>query len=128
MIDIENTRELFNRDDCDYPTRKVVDAIVNNTLGELELTREERDAYRMAAEQLRNMLDQRWISVKDRLPDRGEMCLVWRKHTNEFLAVPFSKHRNSKEWHSVGYGTLTTSVTHWQPLPPAPEAHDAKAD
>jgi hypothetical protein len=86
----------------------------------LKVALEERDAYRMAAEQLRAMLDRRWISVEDRLPE--ELVIV------NVLGTGDNPHRHGYDacWLCEGEWAswFVKDVTHWQPLPPAPEAHD----
>ena len=53
-------------------------------------------------------------------PNDCQEILVWGKH----LAYPFSVHRKSSgAWVSAGDVLLTeVHLSHWQPLPPAPEA------
>ena len=73
----------------------------------------ERDA-------LREKLPQ-WISVEERLPERGTQVLGWYKDN------PFSPYRHEiVEWNGGGWifvyaHRYVTDVTHWMPLPEAPE-------
>lgn len=79
----------------------------------------------------------KWISVKDRLPDKNGQYLVRRKIcvTVTFDVIGFAKdarkidkHDFRKNWKDVWYyydseyGFLTSdNVTHWMPLPEPPE-------
>ena len=63
--------------------------------------------------------EQRWISVKDRLPDSFKPVIVCReKAKGEFIVE--QGHRDVNGWWKV-YGTRTKSVTHWMPLPEPPK-------
>ena len=62
---------------------------------------------------------QRWISVKDRLPDSFKPVIVCReKAKGEFIVE--QGHRDVNGWWKV-YGTRAKSVTHWMPLPEPPK-------
>ena len=73
----------------------------------------ERDALREKMPQ--------WISVEERLPERGTQVLGWYKDN------PFSPYRHEiVEWNGGGWifvyaHRYVTDVTHWMPLPEAPE-------
>lgn len=73
---------------------------------------EERDALREK---------QRWIPVTERLPERDVQVLGWYKDN------PFSQYRpevvawNGNGWVFVYAHRYVTNVTHWMPLPKAPE-------
>ena len=73
---------------------------------------EERDALREK---------QRWIPVAERLPERDVQVLGWYKDN------PFSQYRpevvawNGNGWVFVYAHRYVTNVTHWMPLPDAPE-------
>lgn len=57
-----------------------------------------------------------WISVKDRLPENGSICLVCGAKGGMRVA----RFRTVRaEWTVVGTGKYFT-VTHWQPLPAPP--------
>ena len=76
---------------------------------------EERDALREK---------QRWIPVTERLPERDVQVLGWYKDN------PFSQYRpevvawNGNGWVFVYAHRYVTNVTHWMPLPKAPEDGD----
>lgn len=76
---------------------------------------EERDALREK---------QRWIPVTERLPERDVQVLGWYKDN------PFSQYRpevvawNGNGWVFVYAHRYVTNVTHWMPLPEAPEDGD----
>ena len=64
---------------------------------------------------------QRWIPVTERLPERDVQVLGWYKDN------PFSQYRpevvawNGNGWVFVYAQRYVTNVTHWMPLPKAPE-------
>ena len=76
---------------------------------------EERDALREK---------QRWIPVTERLPERDVQVLGWYKDN------PFSQYRpevvawTGNGWVFVYAHRYVTNVTHWMPLPKAPEDGD----
>lgn len=57
----------------------------------------------------------KWISVKDKLPDKNGKCLV----SLDFGDVCLDSY--DKEW---GFVCYVGNVTHWRPLPKAPESED----
>ena len=67
---------------------------------------------------------QRWIPVAERLPERDVQVLGWYKDN------PFSQYRhevvawNGNGWVFVYAHRYVTNVTHWMPLPKAPEEGD----
>lgn len=67
---------------------------------------------------------QRWIPVTERLPERDVQVLGWYKDN------PFSQYRpevvawNGNGWVFVYAHRYVTNVTHWVPLPKAPEDGD----
>lgn len=67
---------------------------------------------------------QRWIPVTERLPERDVQGLGWYKDN------PFSQYRpevvawNGNGWVFVYAHRYVTNVTHWMPLPKAPEEGD----
>lgn len=67
---------------------------------------------------------QRWIPVTERLPERDVQVLGWYKDN------PFSQYRpevvawNGNGWVFVYAHRYVTNVTHWMPLPKAPEDSD----
>ena len=64
---------------------------------------------------------QRWVPVTERLPERDVQVLGWYKDN------PFSQYRpevvawNGNGWVFVYAHRYVTNVTHWMPLPEAPE-------
>ena len=67
---------------------------------------------------------QRWIPVTERMPERDVQVLGWYKDN------PFSQYRpgvvawNGNGWVFVYAHRYVTNVTHWMPLPKAPEDGD----
>ena len=76
---------------------------------------------RMTAENTALREKQRWIPVTERLPERDVQVLGWYKDN------PFSQYRpevlawNGNGWVFVYAHRYVTNVTHWMPLPKAPE-------
>lgn len=78
-----------------------------------------------------------WISTADRLPEPNQQVLVWRIHDNwkwhggvqvhistAFFtpAKVFGNNLAPYEWKEFGPGTyFGQDVSHWMPLPEAPE-------
>jgi hypothetical protein len=74
----------------------------------------------------------KWISVKDRLPDEdGEYLIsmyhrfmiggIYKKYTGRFVAKYYAEY---KEWRIMN--DVCTSVTHWMPMPKPPKEDNAK--
>jgi hypothetical protein len=59
---------------------------------------------------------QQWISVKERLPEEGlenQIVLVWRASWHDYDTV---------RWKSYEFDDVNSeTITHWMPLPEAPE-------
>ena len=80
--------------------------------GEIKLT----DLREMASELLQLREQVRWIPVSERLPDDGDSVLVY------FGNVASAFLRDDGWWRSAPIPSrIYSTVTHWQPLPPAPE-------
>lgn len=76
---------------------------------------------RLTAENAELREKPRWIPVAERLPERDVQVLGWYKDN------PFSQYRpgvvawNGNGWVFVYAHRYVTNVTHWMPLPGAPE-------
>ena len=79
---------------------------------------------RLTAENAALREKQRWSPVTERLPERDVQVLGWYKDN------PFSQYRhevvawNGNGWVFVYAHRYVTNVTHWMPLPKAPEEGD----
>ncbi|HDR1925741.1 TPA: DUF551 domain-containing protein [Pasteurella multocida] len=65
--------------------------------------------------------DDGWISVKDRLPEKSGMYLIY---INPLLSKGTGAHQIRSDIYDTSlkeYGFTYDSVTHWQPLPPIPK-------
>ena len=63
---------------------------------------------------------QQWISVKDRLPEDGEIVLVCGSRGGVYTAV-FNKPGQYRGWHKLNSKSHYCDPTHWMPLPQPPE-------
>lgn len=61
----------------------------------------------------------KWISVKERLPEKGTQVLAWIKDENEPYPTVGSFDGDERE-----IGVWRRWVTHWMPLPAPPEVTD----
>lgn len=69
-----------------------------------------------------------WISVKDRLPEKNQAVLGWYKD-NPFAGYTYGVVSwNGKGWVFVYAQRYVTNVTHWMPLPKAPETKKTKEE
>lgn len=58
-----------------------------------------------------------WISVKERLPERYELVIVWRSTRRARMAMACKGHRG---WIGMFNKRGVSAVTHWMPLPLPP--------
>lgn len=70
----------------------------------------------------------RWISVEDRLPEvwkneENDVLVNYMIYAPEFGADIGNYHAEAKRWLCMA---IPCTVTHWMPLPEAPEAHNGK--
>ena len=61
-----------------------------------------------------------WISVKDRLPEDGEIVLVCGIRGGVYTAV-FNKPGQYRGWHKLNSKSHYCDPTYWMPLPDAPK-------
>lgn len=61
-----------------------------------------------------------WISVKDRLPEKGERVLCTDGH-GVFEQYRIERNEIHGEWQRCGLPALLQRVTHWMPLPKPPK-------
>ena len=68
-----------------------------------------------------------WISVDERLPEDGERILTLTRKGSINICQRHKEEDDYSSWYLWTYSRLTGGyyldehVTHWQPLPPAPE-------
>ena len=69
-----------------------------------------------------------WISVEDRLPEKNQAVLGWYKD-NPFAGYTYGVVSwSGKGWVFVYAQRYVTNVTHWMPLPKAPETKKTKEE
>ena len=69
-----------------------------------------------------------WMSVEDRLPEKNQAVLGWYKD-NPFAGYTYGVVSwNGKGWVFVYAQRYVTNVTHWMPLPKAPETKKTKEE
>ena len=75
-----------------------------------------------------------WISVKDRLPEKGQEILTywnWHGKTSEGTEISICNYGGyDGDWYDLGYDMYLnregySSVTHWMPLPEPPQERSA---
>lgn len=62
-----------------------------------------------------------WISVKDRLPLKGNPVIVFSRY---WSANPFIARLRHGEWEGESILSRPDSVTHWMPLPAPPDREE----
>jgi hypothetical protein len=63
----------------------------------------------------------RWISVKDKLPDESQECIVYvTEEDGERFVTTDHWSKYVRQWYIFGNGS-STIVTHWRPLPESPK-------
>ena len=77
------------------------------------------EALDLAIAALQEQEDRRWIPVTERLPDPFERVIVCRDEGKVEQG-----YKDVSDWWKV-YGTRTKQVTHWMPLPTAPNKESA---
>lgn len=101
MTNIEQfTRELMLAHDIDYETAQY----------------RAFNFYENLAQDVPSVLND-WISVEDRLPEKGMRVLVY--DNMGFGLV--SGYHSTAGWYIEGNLDLDSNVTHWQPLPKPPQ-------
>jgi hypothetical protein len=60
-----------------------------------------------------------WISVKDRLPEKGTYVLTY--DGLDMNLARFTGEDSKYYWDCDTYGMYDYDVTHWMPLPPPPK-------
>ena len=70
----------------------------------------------------------KWISVKDRLPEDGQNCILYYPENNpEFVSGEYDNEFN--RWYYAyeeysyrpAFNELQDGITHWMPMPDPPE-------
>ncbi len=90
-----------------------------------ELCKKERKLFKAAADMLeadvaKDMnVPSKWISVKDRLPEHGDVVLCWHKAKDYPIVLQFDK--RSGFWLDDQWDYGMGLITHWMPLPEAPK-------
>lgn len=83
--------------------------------------------YRQYAEWLKQV--PRWISVKDRLPERHKTVLMYLQSDTNYISayyeIGFYQPQKAK-WYceDLNYIEDCYTVTHWMPLPEPPESEE----
>jgi hypothetical protein len=67
-----------------------------------------------------------WISVKDRLPDENQKCLVYRDINADLKITTGIWHSDMKEFYGLRHGTRLEDTIAWQPLPEPPKEGDTE--
>ena len=62
-----------------------------------------------------------WISVKDRLPDENQKCLVYRDINADLKITTGIWHSERKAFDGLRHGTRLEDAIAWQPLPEPPK-------
>lgn len=68
-----------------------------------------------------------WVPVSERLPDNSGWVFVYTKRDERHVAFPTLDKIIGNEWVVGGHQLIALppgEVTHWQPLPPAPESSE----
>lgn len=65
-----------------------------------------------------------WISVKDRLPDENQKCLVYRDINADLKITTGIWHSDRKEFCGLRHGTRLEDTIAWMPLPEPPKDGD----
>ena len=71
--------------------------------------------------------ERRWIPVSERLPEihddydgeKSDCCYAIDIHKCVWIAY---YRPDEKDWYELPAGIILTTITHWMPLPPAPES------
>lgn len=70
-------------------------------------------------------MNDRWICIKDRLPDEGERVLIYAPKTQNqyYVAMFYTLHGEIKfnlKIYGMSYCWYAEDVTYWQPIPEPP--------
>lgn len=71
----------------------------------------------------------KWISVKERLPNHNEQCLIYIKGGVVTAQVTIARLFKDSKWFvddCWDNELVSRYTTHWMPLPPAPESDSCK--
>jgi len=67
------------------------------------------------------MTENKWISVKDRLPEEDGIYIAYPTMTGNVYPVRYFK---GFHWRTIMGSDVWDAPTHWMPLPEPPEAND----
>lgn len=67
-----------------------------------------------------NNVPSKWIPVTERLPEHGEVVLVFGSRGGVYTAV-FNKPGQYRGWHKLNSKSHYCDPTHWMPLPQPPK-------
>ena len=65
------------------------------------------------------MMETKWISVDDRLPDHVNFVLV-----SNGKRIVMARLQNGHQWYFADHSSIGIIITHWMPLPNLPKQED----
>lgn len=81
-----------------------------------KITQQEKESVQLAMDILQKQLNNGWISVEDRLPEKSDYYLVYCGDYDGVRIIRFERLKTKVKWISK------SNVTHWQPLPEPPKS------
>ena len=119
----------------DYISRDEVISILKSKIL-VPVDNEWDSGYNIALAEMKNVIaqmptietefDKGWISVKDRLPDENQKCLVYRDIDNDLKITTGIWHSDRKTFDDLRHGTRLENTIAWMPLPEPPKDGDSE--